>query len=62
MLDGSANRLVDAKADAAVARIECAGTSELVERRAGERICQVKEELRRTRIETERFRAGWTRL
>jgi hypothetical protein len=29
---------------------------------AEERICQVKEELRRTRIEAERFRAGWTRL
>jgi hypothetical protein len=26
------------------------------------RICQVKEEPRRTRIEAERFRAGWTRL
>jgi hypothetical protein len=30
---------------------------------AGEEwICQVKEELRRTRIKAERFRAGWTRL
>ena len=29
---------------------------------AGEQICQVKEDLRRMRIEAERFRAGWTRL
>ncbi len=29
---------------------------------AGERICQVKEELRRTRIKAKRFRVGWMRL
>ena len=62
MLDASPDRLTDAKADAAVACVECVLTSELAERRAGERIYQVKEELRRTRIEAKRFRAGWTRL
>ena len=35
---------------------------ELGKRRAGERICQVGEELRRTRIKAKRFRVGWTRL
>jgi hypothetical protein len=42
--------------------IECARTSELAKRSAGKWIRQVKEELRRTRIEAKRFRAGWTRL
>jgi hypothetical protein len=62
MLDASANRLANAKADTAVMPVKCARTLELAKRRAGERICQVKEELRRTRIKAERFRAGWTRL
>ncbi len=62
MLDASANRLANAEADAAVACVECARTLELAERRAGERICQVEEELRKTRIKAKRFRAGWTRL
>ena len=62
MLDASANRLADAKADAAIAPVKCTRTSELAKQRAGERICQVKEELRRTRIKVERFRVGWTRL
>ena len=61
-LDGSADCLANTKADAAVARVECTGTLELAKRRAGERICQVKEKLRRTRIKAERLRAGWTRL
>ena len=62
MLDASANRLVHAKAEAAVACVECARMLELVKRRAGERIRQVEEELRRTRIEAKMFRVGWTRL
>ena len=62
MLDASADCLADAEADAAVAHVEWAQTSKLAERRAGEQIHQVKEELRRTRIEAERLRAGWTRL
>ena len=62
MLDASADCLADAKANAAIARVECERTSELAKRRAGERIRQVEEELRRTRIEAKRFRAGWTRL
>ena len=55
MLDASADRLADGKANAAVRRIEYARTSELAKRKAGEQICQVKEELRRTRIEAERW-------
>ncbi len=39
MLDASTNCLVDAEADAAVAPVECARTSELAKRRAGEQIC-----------------------
>ena len=62
MLNVSADRLADAEANAAVARVECARTLELAERRAGERIHQVEEELRRMRIKAERFRAGWMRL
>ena len=62
MLNASADRLADAVANAAVARVKCARTLELAKQRAGEGICQVKEELRRTRIEAERFRVGWTRL
>ena len=53
MLNMSADCLADAKADAAVARVKCAQTSELAERRVGERIHQV---------EAKMFRAGWTRL
>ena len=62
MLNASTDCLANAKADAAVARVECPRTLELAERRAGEQICQVKEELRRTRIKAKRFRVGWTRL
>jgi hypothetical protein len=62
MLDASADCLANAEADAAIARVECARTSELAEQRAGERIHQVEEELRRTRIEAEMFRVRWTRL
>ena len=62
MLDASADSLADAEANAAIAHVKCAWTLELAKRRAGERICQVEEELRRTRIEAERFRAGWMRL
>ena len=62
MLHASADCLAKAEADAAVARVKCARMSELAERRAGERICRVEEELRRTQIEAERFRVGWTRL
>ena len=62
MLDTNADRLADAEADAAVARVESARRSELAERTAGERVRLVEEELRRTRIEAERYRSGWTRL
>ena len=62
MLDASANRLADIKADTAIARFKCSWTLELAERRARERICQVKEKLRRLRIKAKRFRVGWTRL
>ena len=62
MLDASADRLADTEANAAVTPVECARTLELAKRRAGERICQDKEELRRTRIEAKKFRVGWTRL
>ena len=62
MLDTSADCLADAKANAAIACIECVRTSELTQRRVGEWIRQVEEELRRTRIKAWRFRAGWTRL
>ena len=41
-----------------LARVECARTLELAERRAGERIRKIEEDLRRTRIKAERFRAG----
>ena len=58
----STNRLADAVADAAVAPVECAWTSELAKQSAQVQICQDKGKLRRTRIEAERFRAGWTRL
>ena len=62
MLNASADCLADTEANTAVARVECAWTLELAKQRAGEGICQVEEELRRTRIEAKRFRAGWTRL
>ena len=60
MLNASADCLANAKADAAVALVDGAQTSELAKRRAGEWICQVEEQLRRTRIKAKRFRAGWT--
>jgi hypothetical protein len=62
MLDASAYCLADAKANAAVARVECEWRSELYKWRVGEWISQIEEELRRMRIKAERFSAGWTRL
>ena len=62
MLDASADRLTDSKANATVARFECVRKLELAKRREGERIRQVEEKLRRMRIKAKRFRAGWTRL
>ena len=62
MLDASADCLANAKANAAVARVECVRTLELAKWRAGEGIRQVREELRRMRIKAKRFRVGWTRL
>ncbi len=40
--NASADRLTDAKANAAAAPVECERTSELAERSARARICQVK--------------------
>ena len=50
MLDASVDHLANAKTDAALVRVECARTLELAKRRAGEKIWQIEEELRRTAL------------
>ncbi len=54
--------LLKVEADASASRIESARCNKLIKRRAAKRVRLVKEELRRTRLEVERYRSGWMRL
>jgi hypothetical protein len=61
-LESADDRLLEVEADASASRIESARPNDLIERRAAERVRLVEEELRRTRLEAERYRYGWMRL
>jgi hypothetical protein len=61
-LESTDDRLLEVEADASASRIESARCNDLIERRSADRVRLVEEELRRTRIEAERYRSGWMRL
>ncbi len=61
-LESTDDRLLKVEADASASRIESARRNDLIKRWATERVWLVKEELRRTRLEAERYRSGWMRL